>query len=219
MRAWLALLVAATLFLQSPAHAIDGAAEIVDGDTLKIGAATIRLQGIDAPESRQNCTDRQGDEWTCGRSATQALAKLAASTTVHCDPVGKDGYGRTLAFCKAGTVDINRRLVSDGWAYAFVKYDERYVSDEREARRAGRGIWQGRSEAPWDWRAGRAAKVAEARPGGCVIKGNLSQSGERVYHLPWQQAYEKTRISTAKGERWFCSEEEALNAGWRRALR
>ncbi len=219
MRAWPALLFAAALFLHSPAPAIDGAADVVDGDTLKIGGATIRLQGIDAPEARQNCTDRRGSEWTCGRSATRALAKLAAGANVHCEPVGKDGYGRVLALCRAGAVDINRRLVSDGWAYAFVKYDERYVADEQEARRAGRGIWQGRSEAPWDWRAARATKVAEASPGNCAIKGNVSPSGERVYHLPWQQAYEKTRISAAKGERWFCSEEEALKAGWRRALR
>ena len=51
--------------------------------------------------------------------------------------------------------------------------------------------------------------------GGCKIKGNISDKGERIYHVPGQQHYGKTRITTGKGERWFCSEAEALAAGWR----
>ncbi|MYE10509.1 MAG: hypothetical protein F4X99_02370 [Gammaproteobacteria bacterium] len=51
----------------------------------------------------------------------------------------------------------------------------------------------------------------------CVIKGNVSSSGERVYHVPGQRYCDATRISARKGERWFCSEAEARRAGWRRA--
>jgi endonuclease YncB( thermonuclease family) len=47
--------------------ALEGRAEIVDGDTLRIDGRTVRLQGIDAPETRQTCTDRSGQEWPCGR--------------------------------------------------------------------------------------------------------------------------------------------------------
>jgi hypothetical protein len=52
---------------------------------------------------------------------------------------------------------------------------------------------------------------------GCNIKGNISASGERIFHVPGQRYYQATRISAARGERWFCSEAEARNAGWRRA--
>lgn len=55
---------------------------------------------------------------------------------------------------------------------------------------------------------------------GCNIKGNISvDTGERIYHVPGQKYYRETIISTGKGERWFCSEEEARRAGWRKAKR
>jgi hypothetical protein len=51
----------------------------------------------------------------------------------------------------------------------------------------------------------------------CHIKGNISVTGERIYHVPGQRYYSATRISSWRGERWFCSEAEARQAGWRRA--
>ncbi|MCB1743560.1 MAG: hypothetical protein KDK91_24500 [Gammaproteobacteria bacterium] len=52
----------------------------------------------------------------------------------------------------------------------------------------------------------------------CVIKGNISiQTGEKIYHVPGQKYYTRTRISPAYGERWFCSEAEARAAGWRKS--
>lgn len=54
--------------------------------------------------------------------------------------------------------------------------------------------------------------------GSCNIKGNISlNTGQKIYHVPGQEHYSETRISTDKGERWFCSEAEARAAGWRRA--
>ncbi len=54
----------------------------------------------------------------------------------------------------------------------------------------------------------------------CDIKGNISiDTGERIYHVPGQHYYPETKISARYGERWFCSEEEARAAGWRRARR
>lgn len=52
---------------------------------------------------------------------------------------------------------------------------------------------------------------------GCTIKGNVSAGGERIYHVPGQRYYRETVISPRKGERWFCSEEDARRAGWRRS--
>lgn len=57
-----------------------------------------------------------------------------------------------------------------------------------------------------------------ATSGDCNIKGNVSQnSGARIYHVPGQKFYSRTRIMSEYGERWFCSEREARAAGWRRA--
>ncbi len=56
--------------------------------------------------------------------------------------------------------------------------------------------------------------------GGCLIKGNISiNTGEHIYHVPGQMFYEQTVISPQYGERWFCSEAEAIAAGWRKARR
>lgn len=52
---------------------------------------------------------------------------------------------------------------------------------------------------------------------GCIIKGNISSKGEKIYHTPGQRYYDRTEVSTAKGERWFCSEKEAIGAGWRKS--
>jgi hypothetical protein len=64
----------------------------------------------------------------------------------------------------------------------------------------------------------RASGYYLVSPGdGCVIKGNVSSSGERIYHLPGQEYYSRTHISISRGERMFCSEDEARRAGWRKA--
>jgi micrococcal nuclease len=54
-------------------------------------------------------------------------------------------------------------------------------------------------------------------PAGCAIKGNISSSGVKIYHLPGQRYYEQTVIDPNKGERWFCTEQEAEANGWRKS--
>ena len=51
----------------------------------------------------------------------------------------------------------------------------------------------------------------------CKIKGNINKSGVKIYHLPGQKYYDSTKIDTNYGERWFCTEEEAVAAGWRKS--
>ena len=66
--------------------------------------------------------------------------------------------------------------------------------------------------------SGQAASAqAAADPSSCNIKGNVSTSGERIYHMPGQKYYARTAINPRHGERWFCSEAEARAAGWRRS--
>lgn len=49
----------------------------------------------------------------------------------------------------------------------------------------------------------------------CRIKGNINRQGDKIYHLSGSASYDSTVIDTTRGERWFCSEEEARTAGWR----
>lgn len=198
--------------------AISGRAEVVDGDGLRIGPVAIRLHGIDAPELGQRCARAGGGTWPCDEAAAERLEALVGQGEVVCEPLDRDAYGRIVARCQAGGIDLAQTLASEGLAWAFLRYSEDYATEESAARDAGRGIWQAPTEAPWDYRADRWERAAEAssRPG-CPIKGNISAKGERIYHTPWSPWYGRTKIDEAKGEAWFCDEAEALAAGWRPA--
>ena len=66
----------------------------------------------------------------------------------------------------------------------------------------------------------RTKVLPTATPATCDIKGNISyNTGEKIYHVPGQQYYSRTKINTSYGERWFCTEAEARAAGWRRSKR
>ena len=67
--------------------------------------------------------------------------------------------------------------------------------------------------------ATRRAQQIEVPSQSCDIKGNINDKGERVYHLPGTGGYKQTKINTTTGERWFCSEQVAVEAGWRAARR
>jgi endonuclease YncB( thermonuclease family) len=196
--------------------ALSGLARVIDGDTLEIAGERVRLEGIDAPEMAQTCGGPAGAKWACGRSAAEALEHVLAGAKVECRDRGTDKYGRMLGVCFAGRRDINAQMVREGQAWAFVKYSHSYVQQEAEARALKVGIWQGEAEPAWVFRARRWAGAEEAAPKGCAIKGNVSTNG-RIYHLPWSPWYGKVRIDEKKGERWFCSESEAMAAGWRPA--
>jgi hypothetical protein len=92
----------------------------------------------------------------------------------------------------------------------------RYASVESEAQTDKVGLWAGDIERPQDYRDKRWEEATRSAPEGCPIKGRI-RSGARTYLLPWQPSYDSVKLSTAKGERWFCSENEAKAAGWRRA--
>lgn len=193
-----------------------GRADIVDADTIKVGGIPVRLDGIDAPEGRQTCEIR-GKSYACGKRATEALADIIKNRPVECEIVGRDAFKRALGICSIEGDEINAAMVQQGWALAAVKFSDRYVSQERQAEAAKVGLWAGAFAKPWEWRL-REAEIAE-EDRDCVIKGNISRHGVRIYHLPFQQFYSRTKIDPGAGERWFCTEDDALAAGWRRALR
>ena len=200
-------------------HAVlTGRAEAVDGDTLAVGGVRVRLEGIDAPEIMQTCTDASGKAWECGAEATRILARLVANVVVSCEERGLDKYKRLLGVCRAGGIEVNAELVRRGLAWAFTRYSQTYVSLEAEARRARLGIWAGAAQPAWDYRAERwqVAETSTEAPKGCPIKGNVTANG-RIYHVPWSPWYGKVKMDEGKGKRWFCTEEEAIKAGWRAA--
>ena len=136
-----------------------GRARVIDGDTIEVASARIRLFGVDAPESAQRCL-AGSSRWSCGEQATRALAGRIDGRSVACEERDRDRYGRVVAVCRHGAQDVNAWLVREGWAMAYRRYSRDYVDEEAAARGAQRGLWRGEFVPPWDWRRGDRLKSA-----------------------------------------------------------
>jgi endonuclease YncB( thermonuclease family) len=221
----LLLVTAIALGLPRPAPAAEpevvaGAAAVIDGDTFKIGETVVRLFDVDAPELAQSCAGGPARLRPCGAYVADALAERLAGREVRCAVLKLDQYDRRVARCEVNGEGLSEWLVAHGLAMVFRRYSDRFIEEEDAARAAGIGLWQTDFEPPWEYRAKRWKVAAQQAPDGCPIKGNINRDGERIYHTPWgSQWYDRTRISATRGEHWFCSEREALDAGWRAPLR
>ena len=136
--------------------AADGVAiQVIDGDSLRIGERTVRLQGIDAVEFHQPCRTPDGKDWRCGIEARKALAALTGKGGLVCEPKASDNFGRAVSVCSAtGVEDIAAALVAQGWAVSGDGEREgSYTAEQQAAREAKLGIWRGSFDRPAEWRA------------------------------------------------------------------
>jgi len=186
---------------------------VIDGDTIEIeGGQKVRYIGIDTPE----VADPRKSVQCFGKEASNKNKELVEGRRVRLekDISETDKYGRLLRYIYIGSTFVNEILVKEGYAFSStyppdVKYQTLFVEAERKAREAKAGLW-----GSCGFVAGTRTTAPETD---CVIKGNISSSGEKIYHMPGQRYYNKTVISESKGERWFCTEEEAQRSGWRKS--
>ena len=133
---------------------------------------------------------------------------------VTCEGLDRDRYERIVAKCRLDGEDLGEWMVLRGWAVAYIRYSDEYARAEAIAKSRERGIWASEFDMPWDWRqAQRNTDIGNAAD--CRIKGNINAKGERIYHAPGGQLYDRVKVDLKKGERWFCSEADAQAAGWR----
>lgn len=125
--------------------------KISDGDTITVLADNktqikVRLYGIDAPEKKQ----------AYGEKSRKFLANLIAGQIVEIKEKGKDKYKRVLGVVYYNGQDINAKMVSGGYAWAFIRYSKDYISDEKYAKNNRAGLWKDSlAIAPWEFRKKR----------------------------------------------------------------
>ena len=139
---------------------IIGLAKVIDGDTIKIGAKKIRLFGIDAPEKNQICKKKFlsfsfvnfQKNYNCGQISTNNLKKKIGKEKIKCLYKSRDRYKRYLGTCYIKKVDLNKWMVENGYALAYIKYSRKYELQEKFARENKMGVWQGSFLRPEEWR-------------------------------------------------------------------
>ena len=151
------------LLSNSIAEEISGIPKVVDGDTVHIDNYKFRLEGIDAPEMRQQCKKESFKisffigftfykDYSCGRISKEKLITKIDTTEIKCISSSKDRYKRYIATCYKGKTNLNQWMVRNGFAIAYRRYSKKYVPDEVFAKENKLGLWQGKFMEPEKWR-------------------------------------------------------------------
>lgn len=212
---------------------------VIDGDTIILSDGThVRYLGIDSPEISHLATSNppQGEslkesplkpnEDECfGQEAKKINEDLILGRNVwlEFDANKYDRYGRALAWVHLDPASargplkgdpfrnfgetVNLKMVRQGAAFYYwspipVNYTTDLIDAQEQARKERAGLW------------GKCGKIN----GECSVKGNLDRNDKRYYHLPGFKYYDSTAVNLDHGDRWFCSEEEAQKAGFKRAI-
>ena len=151
------------LLSNSIAEEISGIPKVVDGDTVHINNYKFRLEGIDAPEMRQQCKKESFKisffigftfykDYSCGKVSKEKLITKIDTTEIKCISSSKDRYKRYIATCYKGKTNLNQWMVRNGFAIAYRRYSKKYVPDEVFAKENKLGLWQGKFMEPEKWR-------------------------------------------------------------------
>lgn len=176
---------------------------VIDGDTFIIGEGElagreIRLNNINAPELNN-----------CGGPESKAyLESLISGKSLRLEAVAKDKFNRPLAVAYLGDILVNKEIVLNGWAdfisgASSVSDLVKSASDEAKKNRVG--IF-----------GSLCLQTQNPDNPKCLIKGN-NREGKKTYFFPGCLNYSNVDLNLDDGDRWFCTEAEAQQAGFIRS--
>lgn len=213
--------------------------KVTDGDTIHVRLAnqreaTVRYIGMDTPESTRE-KECYGKEATVVNQSLVMPYAVELSNTIYLEkdvsetePHGEKRLLRYV-YLPDGRM-VNEVLVQMGYAEAKayppdVKFQQRLDAAQKIAMQQGKGMWSGCVVTAAPKPTTTADPSITTCPQGCTamgatcrIKGNIN-SGKKIFHVAGQSDYDNVVMSTENGERWFCTEAEAVANGWRKAQR
>lgn len=130
-----------------------------------------------------------------------------------------DKYWRHLVYVFYKWENINKKIIEEGLAKEYTynkayKYQKEFKQAEEKAKKSKKWIWSLTKEETKKV-INNISDHSNMPSTTCNIKWNINSKKEKIYHYPWCKSYNKTKISLNKWERYFCSNKEAENAGWR----
>lgn len=141
--------------------AIFGIPRVISGSVLLVNGLYVKLLGIEAPDPRQTCANRNGAGYYCGHEAITWLQNWLNNRPVKCHILGdvSNGWTTGVCFVDDGKYDVAAVVTNAGWAVAYTKNTDIYVAYEQQASANHRGLWQGTFYKPWDWHKMQNRKV------------------------------------------------------------
>ncbi len=194
---------------------------IIDGDTIKVKLGdkieTIRLIGIDSPES----VHPEKAVQCFAKEASNKLKELLSDKFVYLksdkSQDNRDKYNRLLRYVyRTDYLFINKWLIENGFAYEYsyktpYQFQDAFILAQKNAQENKLGLWE-------DGVCDDFLLKDANKKDNCPIKGNISfNSQEKIFHTPDCPDYDKTIINESNGEKWFCSEKDAISSGWSKA--
>lgn len=187
---------------QNTSYSPDGVTVIavLDGDTIVLeGDVRVRLRDVDAPEL----------EFCGGEESKELLEKLVKDKSVVIKEKISDQWGRPMGLIYQGNTLVNAEMLEKGW----VRYhhDQGSVAKELKeiadkAKSEELGIYS------------KCMQKENLENPSCNIKGNIDKNSDnRLYYLPGCAQYNFTIVEKDLGEEWFCTEKEAIDAGFTKA--
>ena len=224
-----------------------GVLQVFDGATIEVEidgrAHRVRYLGVDIPKSGAPADG----ERSIGERALEFNRFLVEGKTVQLEKgsVDADPSGNLLRYVYVGGEMVNEALLTNGYATvaefpAAFRRRADFLAAEENAKASLRGVWEAKASADGQPHStptsiapfrGGTLPVAPSGGGGSqvcefsgtsepVIKGNIdARTGESFYHVPDGLFYSTTVIDEARGDRWFCTEAEAVGAGFKRSKR
>lgn len=182
--------------VQVPAYSV---LRVIDGDTFETAEhQRIRVASTEAPE-----LDRCG-----GTAAKAALEKLVKDKPVYLKVVYRDPYQRLVSFVYTKERFVNEAMLLAGYAYyargSPGEIGEKLKGASEKAREKKSGIF-----------SSACTQMTNTEKPSCNIKGN--RQTDKIYYVPGCGFYDNVDVQLYLGDQWFCSEKEAVAAGFRKS--